>query len=316
MSSKRPTEEKPLPETTATLADLESWQPEGTALAVLGYPIKHSLSPAMHNAALAEMAKTWPEFAEWTYYRFEVAPERLGQALTRFHALGFRGLNLTVPHKVLALEEVTGASKEGVEMGAVNTLHWQTDGYYGYNTDGYGLREGLRHEFGIALKDRHVVLLGAGGAARAAARLCLEEGCASLWIANRSLDRLQELMSDLKGCEGTSARHALALQDILEAELPEQVVLINSTSCGLAADDPTPLPVQALNEGWIVYDMIYRLGDTTLVREARNRGLQAAGGLSMLVYQGAKSLEIWSGKPVPVEVMFRAAQQRLQNGNS
>lgn len=316
MNSKRPTEEKPLPETTATLADLEHWKPQGTALAVLGYPIKHSLSPAMHNAALAEMAKSRPEFAEWTYFRFEVAPELLGQALARFHKLGFRGLNLTVPHKVLALEEVAGASREGVGMGAVNTLVWQADGYYGENTDGYGLREGLRHEFGIALTGRHVVLLGAGGAARAAARLCLEEGCASLTIANRSMDRLQALMDDLNDCEGTTTRQALPLQEILEAQFPEEVVLINSTSCGLGADDPTPLPVQVLKKGWIVYDMIYRLGDTTLVREARKLGLQAAGGLSMLVYQGARSLEIWSGQPVPVDVMFRAAEQRLQHGNS
>lgn len=311
MSSKPLIDGKPLPDTTFTLDDLKHWKQEGVALAVLGKPIKHSLSPIMHNAALAEMAKQWPELAEWTYYRFEIDPEKLGEALQRFHELGFRGLNLTVPHKVLALETVQQAEPESRQMGALNTLHWQPAGYYGYNTDGFGLREGIRREFGITLKGRPVVLLGAGGAARAAARQCLTEGCSSLWIGNRSQERLQELMDSLHDCEGTDQRQAFALQDAAQVNLPEDAVLINSTACGLAEDDPTPLPVEALHKKMIVYDMIYRSGGTKLVREARKRGIPAAGGLSMLVYQGARALEIWTGKPVPVATMFKALQQQI-----
>jgi shikimate dehydrogenase len=122
-----------------TLQDLGDQRPAGTALAVLGHPIKHSISPAMHTAALTQMARSEPRFADWTYRRFDVPPEELPAALITLHALGFRGLNLTVPHKIIAFDCVHSVDSAARPIGAVNTLLWTPEGWHGYNTDGYGL---------------------------------------------------------------------------------------------------------------------------------------------------------------------------------
>ncbi|HEY9249354.1 MAG TPA: shikimate dehydrogenase, partial [Rariglobus sp.] len=122
-----------------TLADLDTWSCPGTALAVLGHPIKHSVSPPMHNAALARMAADDPRFATWRYFRFDIAPDDLPAALEKFHARGFAGLNLTVPHKIIAFDRVATLDPAARPIGAVNTLRRTSAGWHGYNTDGYGL---------------------------------------------------------------------------------------------------------------------------------------------------------------------------------
>src|SRR5690348_3021698 len=142
--------------------DLDSWSFSGTALAVLGQPISHSISPALHNAALAKMAGADRSFATWKYFRFEVPPAELPQALAEFHRKKFRGLNLTVPHKILAVDFLAGIDAEAQEVGAVNTLRWTERGWYGHNTDGYGLAMGLREDLNVELAGRDVILLGAG----------------------------------------------------------------------------------------------------------------------------------------------------------
>ncbi|MBC7367518.1 MAG: shikimate dehydrogenase, partial [Undibacterium sp.] len=149
-----------------TLADLDGWTFPGTALAVLGYPIKHSISPAMHNAALAAFAPTDARFADWRYFRFEVQPDDLPRGLELFHAKNFHGLNLTVPHKVIAFDRIAATDPAARPIGAVNTLLRKSEGWRGYNTDGYGLAAAIREILGLDLAGAHVILLGAGGAAR------------------------------------------------------------------------------------------------------------------------------------------------------
>ncbi|SVD61456.1 uncharacterized protein METZ01_LOCUS414310, partial [marine metagenome] len=156
------------------------------SLAVLGFPIGHSISPAIHNAALFEMAKSDPRFAKWRYRRIEVEAERLSEVLPLLRKAGFRGLNLTIPHKVQALDLVVELSADARAIGAVNTLMASDDGWRGFNTDGYGLEQALREELEVDLEGSKVILLGAGGAARAAAAQCLLRGCRKLWIGNRS----------------------------------------------------------------------------------------------------------------------------------
>lgn len=313
MNSNRPTGAKPPPEPTHSWEALADWEPRGVELAVLGFPISHSLSPAMHNAALAWLVRSNPEFADWHYTRFEVPPEHLSEALVALHRKKFRGVNLTVPHKVLAVELVSAVSEEGGRLGAVNTLKWHPDGYHGTNTDGYGLKHALERDLGAVLVGTPVLLLGAGGASRAAAQLCLREGCSRLWLANRSPERLQELLETLPEPEGSGSLWAGGLADEELDHLPPGGILINATSCGLKPEDPSPFDVKRLPPGWRVFDMIYRVGETSLVREARGRGLSAADGLSMLVYQGARSLEIWTGVDAPVEVMWQAAWEGLHH---
>ncbi|ACB73790.1 shikimate dehydrogenase [Opitutus terrae] len=293
-----------------TLRDLDAWSFAGVALAVLGQPIKHSISPAMHQAALAEMAAHDARFSHWRYFRFEVAPADLAEALARLHAAGFLGLNLTVPHKVLAVELVKDVAPHAQPIGAVNTLLRTNDGWRGDNTDGHGLALGLRADLGLDLEGAPVILLGAGGAARGAAVECLRRRCASLAIVNRTPARLQALLESLAPLAGPTQVRGFA-PDQLPRDLPAGAIVINATSAGLRAADPLPLDLALLPRPAGVYDMIYNPPRTPLLQLAARLGLPHANGLSMLVHQGARSLALWSGTEVPVTAMSRAALAAL-----
>ncbi len=297
-------------EATYTLEDLERLDFSGTPLAVLGYPVKHSVSPAMHNAAIARLREVNARFKDWAYYRFEVSPENLLKALPVFHSKNFRGLNLTVPHKVMAMEAVQSVSADAELMGAVNTLVWNKSGYHGVNTDGYGLKAGLEEDLGTDLRGKHIVLLGAGGAARAAAVQCLLEGCAQLYIGNRSSDRLKEILGVLSEMPGNAPVKTFALGRLPD-DLPPAGIVVNATSLGLKPDDAAPIDVRQLPSGWKVYDMIYYPEATSLLKEAEACGLLMANGLSMLVHQGARALEIWSQEEVDVCSMAVASRHAL-----
>jgi len=264
----------------------------------------------MHNAALAAMARAEPRFAAWKYFRFDVPPERLPEALPQFHAAGFHGLNLTVPHKVLAVDLIKEIDPGAATIGAVNTLRRTTDGWRGYNTDGYGLATALRHELAVNLTGTQVVLLGAGGAARGAAVECLQRGCSSLWIANRTQANLDHLLAALRPLAGVTTLHGFD-----PAAPPPGIsagaVVVNATSSGLKSGEPPPIALRRLPAGIKVYDMIYNPPQTALLREAAALGLPHANGLSMLVHQGARSLGIWTGSDVPADVMHTAARAAL-----
>lgn len=296
-----------------TLADLEAWSRSGTSLAVLGHPIKHSISPQMHNAALAGLAAKNPRFADWVYVRFDIAPEHLPDALRLFHAKKFRGLNLTVPHKIIAFEHVATVDTAARPVGAVNTLRWSEAGWEGFNTDGYGLAAAIREQFGRELSRADVILLGAGGAARGAAVECLQRGCASLHIANRTRENREALLAALLPTAG-----GIPLTGFSPAAppgtLPSGAILINATSAGLNETDPLPIDLLSLPRPSAVFDMIYNPPQTALLRAAAALGMPHANGLSMLVHQGAKALEIWTDVPAPqtAPVMALAARQAMQ----
>ncbi len=295
---------------TYTLADLGNLDFPGTPLAVIGHPIRHSVSPAMHNAAIAKMRMENSRFNDWAYYRFDIAPEDFAEAVPLFYKNNFLGLNLTIPHKVQAMDLIFGVSPDAERMGAVNTLVWGEHGYDGFNTDGYGLKNALKADLGVAIKDATVILLGSGGAARAAAVQCMLEGCKKLYIGNRSVERLEQVMSVVNAMPYGGRAQAFALAEP-PADLPEKGVLINATSLGLKAEDPAPFDVTRLPKGWAVYDMIYNPDATQILQEARAHGLLAANGLSMLVHQGVRSLEIWSHAEVDAHSMMRAACHAL-----
>lgn len=291
-------------------ADLDRWSFAGTALAVLGRPIAHSLSPPMHNAALASLAREDGRFADWRYFRFDVAPDDLPRTLELLHARRFRGINLTVPHKVLAFERVAEVDPEARPARAVNTLLWTPGGWRGANTDGYGLSAALRAALGRELAGASVVLLGAGGAARGAAVECLRRGCRRLWMSNRTPGRLAGLLGELRPLAGGIP--VTAPPD----PPPEGAIVINATTLGLGPDDGAPVDLAKLPRPAAVYDMIYRPPRTALLRQAGALGLPAANGLSMLVHQGAKSLEIWTGVPAArtAPIMERAAREAARAG--
>ena len=294
-----------------TLSDLESWSAPGVNLAVLGHPIKHSLSPAMHNAALATLAGTDPRFHDWRYSRFDIHPDDLPRALELFHAKKFRGLNLTVPHKVIAFGRVAEIDAAAQSVGAVNTLDWTQAGWKGFNTDGYGLTSGVRATLGRDLATSPVILLGAGGAARGAAVECLRLGCPALWIANRTRENLESLLSAL-----TPLARNTQLEGFFPGtpvHFPPGTLVINATSAGLRPADPAPIDLAALPRPAGVYDMIDNPPRTSLLLQAEKMGIPWANGLTMLVHQGAKSLEVWTGVPASrtAPTMLAAAQAAL-----
>ena len=283
-------------ENTLTLSDLDAWDFAGTALAVLGHPIKHSLSPLMHNAALANLAQEDERYAAWRYFRFDVPPDELPQALTTLHRHGFHGINLTVPHKVLAVNEVATIDPAAQPVGAINTLRRTDNGWTGFNTDGYGLAAAIKENFQRDLRGSHIVLLGAGGAARGAAVECLQRHCASLWIANRTAKNLESLLTTLRPIAGGIPLHGFAPKDI-PGDLPTGAIIVNATSAGLREEDPAPIELSGISTPAAIHDMIYNPPLTPLLRDAKHLGLPYANGLSMLVHQGAKALEIWSDVP-------------------
>lgn len=295
-----------------TLADLDTWNFSGTALAVLGHPIKHSISPAMHNAALAELSRTDKQFANWRYFRFDIPPEDLPRALERFRAKNFRGLNLTVPHKVIAFGLLSSGQLAGSinpaaqPIGAVNTLLATGKGWQGFNTDGHGLATGIRSDLGLDIADSHIILLGAGGAARGAAVECLQRRCRSLWIANRTVANRDVLLQQLFPIANGVPLHGFDPANP-PAELPASAIVINATSAGLKDSDTPPADLSKLPRPSGVYDMIYNPPQTKLLAQAERLGIPNSNGLSMLIHQGAKALSLWTGREVPVAAMTAAA---------
>jgi shikimate dehydrogenase len=266
----------------------------------------------MHNAALAEASLRQPRLSSWRYFAFDVEPGSLGTALDALAAKGFVGVNLTVPHKVLAVGLVRSLDAGARDAGAVNTLLRDGSGWKGFNTDGYGLAESLREDLGVSLAGLEIVILGAGGAARGAAVECLRQRCAGLWLANRSksnLASLQRLLSPLAG--------KIPVRSLGDDPAPRKgALVINATSAGLLPDDPAPADLAAIPAAAVVYDMIYNPPRTKLLGQAAALGLRSANGLGMLVHQGAKALEIWTGIPAgqTAPAMRAAASKALGYG--
>ena len=289
-----------------------------TPLAVLGWPIGHSVSPQMQNAALAELAKRDATFASWRYYRIEVPPEKLKEALDLLAAKGFAGLNLTIPHKVLALDFVRVADMLALSAGAVNTLSRRENAWVGRNTDGTGIKAALTEApFGLRdLENTDIVLLGAGGAARAIAAICLASACKSLWIGNRSIERLDELLDQMRGFAAKGVLHGFDLAGAEETPLPRKALVINATSLGLKPEDAAPVDLSLFETGTMVFDATYGRHKSALLKQAETRGFPASNGLPMLVHQGIGALDDWTDgragrNPTVTKLMFKAAGEAL-----
>jgi shikimate dehydrogenase len=282
-------------------------------LAVLGYPIHHSISPNLHNAALAKMAEERKEFSNWTYRMVELMPENLEKGIARLQECGYIGLNLTIPHKVEVLPYLASIQKNAQIMGAVNTLVWENEGWHGYNTDGYGIEMGLKEKLGANIHGSEVLILGAGGASRAAASQCLSGGCQKLWLGNRSVDRLEEVASILKTNYPSANIHSFPL-NMFPSELAEKknLIIINATSLGLNNEDAQPCDLTLFAASSRIFDMIYNPVKTNFLQIAEKLGMENANGLSMLVHQAAKALELWTKQKVNINSMYEAVPQNLR----
>lgn len=295
---------------TYTLADLKNWDWPGTALCVLGHPIDHSLSPIIHNAALAEMAKSDPQFLNWKYFKFDIPPQYLSEALKLCYFKRFLGVNLTLPHKIHAIGMINSIDEIAKKMESVNSLIFESTGYRGFNTDGYGLEAAIKYSLGISIKGKKVILLGAGGAAKAAAVQCLLSDCSELWIGNRTLERLDDLLKAL-GILGRGKVFGFSM-DQIPKNLPQTGLLINATILGMSDGDRFPVDLSYFDSSLKVYDMVYKRGVTQFVRTAQERQMQASDGLRMLVEQGARSLQVWTQQKVPIDTMWKAITSAIE----
>ncbi len=302
----------PNPLETLTLRDLENWDRRDEAgnflpsLAVLGHPVSHSVSPQMHNAALAHLVTQGHEkLKDWCYFKFDIEPDahELEKVFRLLKQKNFQGLNLTVPLKGLAAMILLLKSNiSATALSAVNTVVF-TEEIKALNTDGFGMVEALKHDLKVSLDGRTVVILGAGGAATEVADECIRRKCATLWVGSRDLKKREEMEvrliqyvhEEFKALPPIAPKVcSFNFTEPPIGEWPEDVIIINATTLGMKSDDPVPFDVKPLGDKACVMDMVYnRSGPTKLVAAAQARGLRATDGLSMLVWQGAKSLSIW-----------------------
>ena len=269
-------------------------------LGVIGHPVSHSLSPVMHNAAIRAMG------LDYVYVPFHVRPDDLENAVRGFRAMGIAGINVTIPHKERIIAFLDEISDDAKRIGSVNTVINSGGRLRGETTDGMGFLRSAEAAWG-KIEGGRVVVLGAGGSAKAVAYALADAGC-EVVIANRTLDRAIELTGGLRAAFGAAGSRAVGL---LGEELAEELggadLLVNTTSVGMHPDvDGIPIPPDLLHSGLKVYDLVYNPRETALIREALARGARAMNGLSMLAHQGAVSLEMWTGVPAPVDVMAGA----------
>lgn len=288
--------------------------------AVYGHPVKHSASPAMHNAAMRALS------LDWRYLACDVHPENLREAIRGAQAMKFIGLNLTVPHKLLAMDIVDEVDESGRTWGAVNTVLFEgqdaSGEWYpmrecdpeqvtavrtrGFNTDADAITRSIREDLQMEVAGASVLLLGAGGAGRTAALKLASDGARELYLVNRTMSKAEGIAGEIhKRFPGIKAA----------AKYPEDKVdlVLNATSLGLKPDDPLPFDAArfSLKQTSAAYDMIYRPAETQFLAAAAEAGCKTANGLGMLLYQGARALEIWTGMEAPLEVMRAALKEQI-----
>ena len=272
---------------------------------VIGDPIEHSLSPIMHNAAFKALK------LDCTFVAFKVTPAEVGNAVCGMCALDIQGLSVTMPHKKAVISYLDEVDKTARFLSAVNTIHNRNGTLFGFNTDGVGALQALV-ENGVKVEGKKVLLLGAGGAARAIAYE-LAQKTDQLVILNRTPKPAIELASFLKKAFKVEVTGDPLSPITIKNEIAEADVLINATSVGMKPeDDLTPVPWQLLKRKLAVMDIVYNPIETQLLKDAKAWGAKVVSGVEMLIYQGAASFEIWTGREAPVEVMRKAAFKHLR----
>ena len=276
----------------------------------------------MQNAGIAALG------LDWRYTAAEVRPEQLCDAINGAKAMHYVGLNLTVPHKLLAMNMVDILDESAREWGAVNTILFegeQQDGQWqaihefetapenirshGFNTDADGLTQSLREDLGMEVRGESILLMGAGGAGRVAALKLAATGVKDLFLINRTASKAEAIANEIN-------KRFPAVNVSVGYPGSEIDLIINATSLGLNKEDPLPLNLEmySLGKSRAVYDMIYQPAQTPLLAAAQEAGCKCANGLGMLLHQGAKALEIWSGQAAPVEAMRAALKEAIYDG--
>ena len=273
-------------------------------MGLIGNPVEHTLSPVIHNTIAESMAENM------VYVPFPVR-EDIEAAIKGAYALGIQGMNITVPYKSDAIPYLAQIDKEAAIIGAVNTLVRVDGGYKGFNTDLPGLYRALLSE-GIEVKGNKVIIVGAGGAARAAAFMCAFNGAESLVILNRTVEKAQRIMDEVCEKTGFSNIKVMAITDYMQIEGEDWLVL-QATKVGLYpnVEDTSIADSEFFKKAAVVYDLIYTPQETMFMRLAKQQGIAAYNGLKMLLYQGVAAYEMWNQVTVPEDVVEKAYRALL-----
>ena len=267
---------------------------------VIGDPVRHSLSPAIHNAAFRALD------LDWVYVAFPVAAGDGAAAIRAVRTLGLAGLNVTMPHKHDVLSELDHLSATAAALEAVNTVHRLGDALHGENTDGAGFLDALHHDEGFEPGGARVVVVGAGGAARAVVLALAGAGAADIAIVNRTAAKAEQAAALASG--GVARVGS-------EDDLAEAVLVVNATPIGMggtSTEEALPLDPRLLRPGQLVVDLVYHPLRTPLLAVARERGAIPVTGLGMLIHQAAHAFRLWTGEDPPLEVMSAAALAKLR----
>ena len=272
--------------------------------AIIGNPIEHSLSPVMQNAAFEAVG------LDAVYLALRVEPAGLHRAIEGFRAINLSGFNVTIPHKVAIMKYLDELDSSAATIGATNTVVNRNGKLTGYNTDGTGALAALR-EAGVNLQGRRILLLGAGGAARALA-FSFAKTAERITILNRTSSKAESLAEDLRQATGATVVHGKLDPSTLDEEVASTDLLVNATSVGMhPRSEETPVDVRFLRPDMVVFDIVYSPLETRLLREAREVGAKGVDGLAMLVHQGVQAFELWTGKRAPTSTMTKALRAVL-----
>jgi shikimate dehydrogenase len=269
---------------------------------ILGYPLKHSFSPLMHNAAFRALRMPW------VYAPLEIPHDQLQTAVENLRSVNVQGANVTIPYKKEVLPYLDQVEKEASWLDSVNTIFRREDKLFGASTDGEGFLRSLG-PWRMKLKGSQGLVVGAGGAARPVAAALARSGVKSILVANRSPERARHLSRLL------SKRHPKLRMGVVSLKDGEKLLrnchwVIQSTALGLKAGDPSPLSLKAAKPGTLVVDLIYHR-ETAFLQEARRLHLPNLNGMGMLLHQGALSFEYWTGRKAPLRIMREVLSRRV-----
>ena len=284
---------------------------------IIGYPIRHSISPVFQQAALDYCS------LDATYQAWEVAPHALAEFVQGIRSTDTLGINVTVPHKESVMSHLDYIDDWAQMAGAVNTIVNDGGNLAGHNTDGFGFLKALEEHGHFSPEGTRVLIIGAGGSAKAVAVALARKGVSTITIANRTLQRAQRLAELIEG-RGSRVEVIALFHPGEDSSVPSERalaraaatadLLVNCTTLGMKhgpGEHTSPIPFQHIPSRALVYDLVYNPPDTPLLREAARAGAATLGGLPMLVFQGAASFELWTAKKAPVEVMMKAAEAAL-----
>lgn len=276
-------------------------------LAVLGHPIGHTLSPVMHNASIKALGLA----GEYEYSKLDVPPGELMTRLAQLPSEGYAGVNLTIPLKEVAFKGLKQLADSARILGAVNTVEFTAGGMIGHNTDGYGFLKALEEAFGRTLEGDSVFVLGCGGAGRATALMAALNGAQSITLADVDAVRVENLAAEIGQIAPEVGLFQCLEKNIQVALCREADLVIQASPVGMKKEDPSLLPPEAFRKGQRAFDLIYMYPETAFLSTAKAAGAQTANGLGMLLHQGAKAFNVWTGIEPDVGAMRKALEKAV-----